>query len=262
MTRGAAWLAVLALVSMGCSGEVDESTDAQPLADTVSLLPPYQSVPLDVVSRIEGRVTWEGSVPRPTSVPLSDSVARVCRASTIRVLPVQVARGGVIESVVWLDGIRSGKALPASRRFEIATDRCRLTPVVQPAIAGGILNVLSLDRLVHRLQFTRAGSEGTIDRVEQFDAGQVVPLETVLRRPGPVIVRSDRFPWMEASILVFDHPYFAITATGGVFAIDSVPPGEYTLVVWHPATGQRDSTITVSGGDTIQVDLVLGANGS
>jgi hypothetical protein len=249
VTRGASWLAVLALISMGCGGDVDESTDGQPLADTVSLPPPYQTVPLDVVSRIEGRVTWEGPVPRPTSVSLSDSVARVCRASTIRVVPVQVVRGGLIESVVWLAGVRSGKSLPASRRFEIATDRCRLTPVVQPAIAGGILNVLSLDRLVHRLQFTRAGSEGTIDRVEQFDAGQV-------------IVRSDRFPWMEASILVFDHPYFAMTASGGAFALDSVPPGEYRLVLWHPATGERDTTITVAGGDTIRVDLVLGANGA
>jgi hypothetical protein len=260
VNRGAALVALVVLAAAGCSGGVDESTNGQPLADTVALLPPYEAVPLDVVGRIEGTVIWDGPTPAATTVRLADSLARVCRASSLRLTSVRVVRGGVMESVVWLDGIRRGKALPASRRFEVATDRCRLTPAVQPAIAGGILNVLSLDRLVHRLQFTRAGTEGTVGRVEQFDEGQVVPLETILRLPGPVSVRSDRFSWMEASIHVFDHPYFAMTEAGGAFMIDSVPPGEHTLVVWHPVTGQRDTTVSVGGGDTVQVRLVIGAN--
>ena len=252
-------LALLVLAATGCGGNPDD-TDGQPLADTVALLPPYETTPLEDFGRIEGTVTWDGPAPRPTVVELADSVARVCRAPSLRLTPVNVARGGVLESIVWLDGVRRGKALPASRRFEIATDRCRLTPPVQPAIAGGILNVLSLDRLVHRLQFSRAGSEGTVDRVEQFNEGQVVPLETVLRMPGPVSVRSDRFSWMEATIHVFDHPYFTMTTAGGAFVIDSVPEGAHSLIVWHPVTGQRDTTVTVSVGDTVRVHLVIGAS--
>src|SRR5690606_30621731 len=120
-----------------------------------ALLPPYETIPLGAVGRIEGTVTWDGPAPPPITVTLADSVARVCRAPSLRLTPVRIVRGGVEESIVWLDDVRRGKALPASRRFEIATDRCRLAPTVQPAIAGGILNVLSLDRLVHRLQFTR-----------------------------------------------------------------------------------------------------------
>jgi hypothetical protein len=226
------------------------------------LLPPYEAVALHAVARIEGTVTWNGPLPSPTSVVLADSVARVCRAPSLRVTPVRIVRGGVMESVVWVDGIRRGKALPASRRFDLATDRCRLTPAVQTAIAGGILNVLSLDRLVHRLQFSRAGTEGTVARVDQFDEGQVVPLESVLRLPGPVTVRSDQFSWLEASILVFDHPYVAMTEAGGVFAIDSIPPGVHSLVLWHPATGQRDTTITLLAGDTVRIHLVIGARGA
>lgn len=260
MSRGAiARFALLILLVAGC-GESPDDGEGQPLADTVALRPPYETVPLEAYGRIEGTITWDGPAPKPITVPLADSIARVCRTRTLRLTPVRIVRGGVVESLVWLDDVRRGKALPASRRFEIATDRCRLTPVVQPAIAGGILNVLSLDRLVHRLQFTRAGREGTVDRVEQFNEGQVVPLETVLRLPGPLSVRSDRFPWMEGTIHVFDHPYFAMTTSGGAFAIDSVPEGAHSLIVWHPVTGQRDTTVTVAAGDTVRVHLVIGAN--
>lgn len=212
---------------------------------------------MDSVGRIEGIVVWSGPRPADTTFTLESEIARACRTLTMRMPTVQVQRGGVTGALVWIDGIRRGKPLPASRRFELITNRCRLSPVIQAAIAGGILNVLSLDRLSHRLQFTRPGTEGTVDRVDQFDRGQVVPLESVLSMPGPVSVKSDRFPWMTAEIHVFDHPYFALTGSGGRFLLDSVPPGEHSLVIWHPATGRRDTAITIGGGDTIQLRLDL-----
>lgn len=257
MTGALRWLAVLALVS--CSGGDDDSPGGVAV-DTVPAAPPYESAALESVGRIEGVVAWSGPRPSDTTITLDAPVARICRTRSLRLTPVRVVRGGVSETMVWLDGIRRGKPLPASRRFELTTDRCRLSPVVQPAIAGGILNVLSLDRLQHRLQFTRSGTEGTLDRVDQFDEGQVVPLESVLRTPGPLSVQSDRFPWMSASIHVFDHPYFALTGSGGAFLLDSVPPGEHTLVVWHPVAGRRDTTVTIIGGDTVRVRLELGSD--
>lgn len=251
---------LLLVAVIGCGDAAEDGAGGLPVADSVPVAPPYESVALDAVGRVEGTVAWQGPVPTSTTVALADSIARVCRTSSLRLTPVRIVRGGVVESLVWLEGIRRGKSLPASRRFELTTDRCRLTPSVQPAIAGGILNVLSLDRLVHRLQFSRAGTGGTLDRVEQFTEGQVVPLESVLELPGPVSVRSDRFDWMDASIHVFDHPYFAVTSSGGSFAIDSVPPGEHRLVVWHPVTGQWDTTVTVAAGDTVKLQIAIGEN--
>jgi hypothetical protein len=249
-------LAILAL--SGCGGEGSSLRDAAAAADAPPPPPPYVTVPLEEVGRIEGTVHWDGPLPRDSVVAVGDSLARTCGGRSIRLTTVSAGGGGVAGSVVWLADARRGKALSASRRFELATDRCRLTPAVQTAIAGGMLNVLSLDRLVHRLQFIRPGTEGTVGRVEQFDAGQVVPLESVLSLPGPVTVRSDRFHWMEAWIHVFDHPYFAMTERGGTFALDSIPPGRYALVVWHPATGQRDTMVVVTAGDTSRVAISIG----
>ena len=135
MRRSAARLAVAALAVTACGGGTDESPGGQPLADPEVLLPPYETAALDAVARIEGTVTWDGPLPSPTSIVLADSVARVCRAPSLRVTPVRIVRGGVMESVVWVDGIRRGKALPASRRFDLATDRCRLTPASRSTTA-------------------------------------------------------------------------------------------------------------------------------
>lgn len=254
--RAAVVLAVLAVASCSRAGE-DSQGDAVG-ADTLPTTPPYVAAPLAEWGRIEGTIAWTGPAPSSTTVALSDSTARICRTRSLHITPARINRGGIAESLVWLEGIRAGKPLPASRRFELAKERCRLSPPVQPAIVGGTLNVVSLDPLEHSLQFVQPGTAGTIARVDQFDAGQVVPLESVLVAPGPVEVVSDRFRWMVAAIHVFDHPYFALTETGGTFAIDSVPTGRHTLVVWHPLTGRRDTTVTVSAGDTIQMRLEIG----
>jgi hypothetical protein len=253
---------VLLLLPQACGGPDSTTGDERRVAISETPLPPYETIPLDSTGRLEGIVAWEGALPSSTTLAIADSLTRTCRTSRLQLTPVRVVRGGVNGAVAWLGDARRGKALPAARRFELATDRCRLTPPVQAAIAGGMLNVLSLDRLEHRLQFTRVGTEGTVGRVEQFDAGQVVPLETVLGLPGPVTVQSDRFPWMEAWIHVFDHPYFATSAGAGAFAMDSIPPGRYELIVWHPATGQRDTTILVSGGDTVRVRVSVSLAGA
>lgn len=250
-------LAAATVYLAGCGGGSD-TAGVNASVVTAPPLPPYNTVPLDAVGRIEGTVGWSGSIPASTSIPLPDSLRRICGAGSLRITPVRVVRGGVSESVVWLADARRGKALSTSRRFELATDRCRLLPQVQAATAGGMLNVLSLDRLVHRLQFSRAGAAGTVEHVEQFDAGQVVPRESVLRLPGPVTVSSNVYPWLKAWIHVFDHPYATVTGSDGTFALDSIPPGEYTLAFWHPSTGQRDTTVTLAGGDTLHLRFDLG----
>jgi hypothetical protein len=255
----ARYLAAAAMLSLAaaCGNEGSTAGDGVPPEISAAPMPPYETVPLDTVGRIEGTIAWEGTVPPDSIANVPPSLVRVCRTDRLRLTPVRVTRGTVSGAVVWLSDARRGKPLPASRRFELATDRCRLMPPVQTAIAGGMLNVLSLDQLEHRLLFARPGTEGSVGRVEQFDAGQVVPLESVLRLPGPVTASSDRYPWMNAWIHVFDHPYFSMSAEQGEFAIDSIPPGRYTLVLWHAATGARDTMITVSGGDTARIRLVL-----
>ena len=71
-------------------------------------------------------------------------------------------------------------------------------------------------------------------------------------RPGVVQVFCDIHSHMSAFILVFAHRYFAVTDRSGGYAIPGVPPGTYTLAVWHEGE-VRDTrlvTIPAAGGIT------------
>ena len=55
---------------------------------------------------------------------------------------------------------------------------------------------------------------------------------------------------MSASILVLDHPYFAIPELDGTFELPNVPAGRYTLVGWHERVGERTAPVRVEAGQT------------
>ena len=40
-------------------------------------------------------------------------------------------------------------------------------------------------------------------------------------------------PWIGGFVHVFDHPYYQVTAEDGRFRIAGIPPGQYTVRVWH-----------------------------
>ncbi len=62
---------------------------------------------------------------------------------------------------------------------------------------------------------------------------------------------------MSAYVVVMDNPYFAVTARDGSFTIDNVPPGSYKLKTWHEKLKSVTQDVTVEGGKTIEVSLVL-----
>jgi plastocyanin len=62
---------------------------------------------------------------------------------------------------------------------------------------------------------------------------------------------------MSASILVLDHPYFAIPDIEGNFVLRGVPTGSYTVAGWHERVGERSHTVRVDPGQTVNVDLTL-----
>ena len=70
-------------------------------------------------------------------------------------------------------------------------------------------------------------------------------------RPGVVQVFCDIHSHMSAYILVFAHRYYALTDPSGRYAITGVPPGVYTLAVWHEGEVRETRSVTIpgSGGD-------------
>jgi len=53
----------------------------------------------------------------------------------------------------------------------------------------------------------------------------------------PIQISCKVHPWMEAHMLVLEHPYAAVTNDKGEFEIPNVPKGKVHVVVWHGKAG-------------------------
>jgi hypothetical protein len=71
-----------------------------------------------------------------------------------------------------------------------------------------------------------------------------------MEEPEVVKVSCDLHGWMEAYIVVTPHSYFAMTKKNGTFEIKDVPPGKYTLKMWHESLGEESRKIQVGEGVT------------
>ena len=61
---------------------------------------------------------------------------------------------------------------------------------------------------------------------------------------------------MEAYVVVHTNPYAAVSDEHGVYTITGVPPGTYTLRVWHERLGESSRSVTVvDGGPPLTIEL-------
>lgn len=194
-----------------------------------------------------------GGAPRDTSITPTHDLS-VCRPFTQSLVPSR--DGGVGNSVVWLVGVATGPRDDAPRRVRVLLDGCRLDPRVQRVVAGGTVMLTSRDAMMTRLQFIDVGRVSASRGTVLFnDAGQVVPTSDAAKVPGLVQIRDDLHPWVRAYLAVTPHPFVAVTAADGAFRFDNVPPGSYTLVVWHERFGIKQQRVRVDAHVETRVEL-------
>ncbi len=70
----------------------------------------------------------------------------------------------------------------------------------------------------------------------------------------PLRVGCDIHPWMHGHVMVFDHPFFAVTGADGSFELKGVPAGDYQLVVWQEKVGY----VTPGAGRGMPVHVAAG----
>jgi len=72
-----------------------------------------------------------------------------------------------------------------------------------------------------------------------------------------VRVFCDIHSHMNAFILVFSHPFFAVTDGDGRYHIDNVPPGGYGVIAWNEGVSSEPRPVTVPDGGVAELDFTL-----
>ena len=223
----------------------------------VIIAPPvgqYSVATVSAPGTVSGTVAFKAGLPAIPPVSTGADSA-LCGADIVEdgALPT----GGAANVVVWLEGVRSGKAPGLERRVELESMHCKLTPRLQAAFMGSAVNILGHDEFRQHLRFTAGGEAAPRATILLGGGEQVIPTELPFKAPGMVAVRDAGHAWTHAWLAVFDHPYYAVTGPGGAFAIDGVPPGKYTLKAWHDRAAIVSQAVDVGANGVVKADLVL-----
>jgi plastocyanin len=152
-------------------------------------------------------------------------------------------------AVVWLASPPpNAKATFTSVPLSIDQQQCVFVPRVIVVPAGGTVEFLNSDRLLHNIH-SYSKSNPPFNRTQP--KGRTIPITF----PKPEIVRigCDLHGWMRAWVVVAEHPFYRVTGPGGEFALGDLPAGKYSLNVWHESLGTMTKQVTVGEADAVVV---------
>lgn len=76
-------------------------------------------------------------------------------------------------------------------------------------------------------------------------------------RPGVVKVFCEIHSHMSATVMVFDHPWFAVPGEDGRFELSAMPAGDRQITAWHERLGDTTLRVRIESGRAATADFVL-----
>lgn len=154
----------------------------------------------------------------------------------------------VDEALVWLEGVGPGAASP--KRVEVLTEDKAFVPRVTVVPVGSTVAFPNHDPFDHNV-FSTSGPK-------VFDLGLFGRNQTrtvTFESTGLARIYCNVHARMAAFVLVQNTPFATRPDRGGRFSFDAVPPGRYTLRVWHERGGERTLPVSVPGAAELVVAL-------
>jgi plastocyanin len=241
---------VTALLLVACSNAPDA-----PPATTAPAVDPT------TVGTVTGKIVVEGEVPPaeiirldgdPKCVALADGAER-------RAESVVMGDGNTLQNVfVYVkDGLPARMYPVPAEPVVLDQQKCRYVPRVLGVQVGQQLTIKNSDPLLHNVR-----AEGAIN--ETFDVGTPVQgvevKRTFVTREVMVPIKCNVHAWMHAYVGVLEHPYFAVSDQGGRFSLPQLPPGTYTVEIWHERFGTQTQQVTVAAQETKDLTFTFKAS--
>jgi plastocyanin len=190
--------------------------------------------------RVDVRLEWPRIEPRPALGELGMSGPRESPDRRRSVVYLEVGLLGAFED-------RELEPAELDQRNEA------FIPYVLAVRAGATVNFPNHDRTYHNVfSFSSA---------KRFDLGRYArghSKSVRFDKAGVVRVFCDIHAHMSAFILVFAHPFFAVTDAEGRYRIPDVPSGSHLLTVWTDGEARETRRVEVPpGAATLEQDFVV-----
>jgi plastocyanin len=201
---------------------------------------------------LRGTLTYTGPVPAPEPLEV-DHDMECCAKKPILPETLLVSEDGkVLDGVVWLEGVEGDKPWPTDEGV-LDQQGCVFIPHVTVLGVGQTMRFLNSDPIIHNIHTWPR--ENPPMSVSQLAKGLGRPIKRTFDTPDEIKVTCDVHKWMGAWIIVRDNPYFALTGPDGKFEIADIPPGTYTMVIWHESLERVEKKIEFAA-DAVHVEDV------
>ena len=201
---------------------------------------------------IKGKVVFAGPLPPPKKVDITID-QYLCGTSKDAEDLLLSPQRELKNAVVWLENPPAKAALPGlPQKIEMDQSKCVFVPHIVIVPAGGTVDFLNSDRLLHNIH-TTPKLNPAINRTQPKD--RTIPF--TFEKPEIVRINCDLHSWMQAWVVVAAHSFYVITGSDGQFSFDDLPPGQYKLQVWHERLGTVPATVTVGDQQTARVTVEM-----
>ncbi len=245
----------------------------------------YEEIPVSNGGTLAGVVTLVGDVPKPKGynlVTLPDAVycGRISTGTGWRLLQPFVIGpdGGFKNVVIYLEEIKEGKPF-AYEPPQIQAIDCTFEPYITIVRDRQDIKVVNMDPVLHDIQGYETSKFGArvlfnvplpmsnnLRKQDLLDgktvknrAGQVLTQPITMGKKRNLFVMQCGFhAYMESWGFAVENPYYALSAKDGSYAIANVPPGTYTVQVWHPMVN-KDYTVTITPNQTTELPIAIDA---
>ena len=228
----------VAAVASACGGGGPESSAPATPAPTVS------PVNAETAGNIAGKITFEGTAPKPGIVRMDSDPNCVQAGAPSTDETVVVGDAGALQNVfVYVkDGLGNLRFPIPSASVVLDQKGCHYVPHVLGVQVGQNVDIVNSDPTLHNVHAVPKANQ-------EFNMGQPLPGIKFTRqfstREVMVPFKCDVHSWMQAYIGVLDHPYFAVTSADGSFSLKGLPPGTYTIEAWHEKLGTQTQSVTI-----------------
>ena len=82
-------------------------------------------------------------------------------------------------------------------------------------------------------------------------------LKVKIDKAEAISIKCDVHGWMSGWLFSAANPYFSVTDDKGSFKLTDVPPGTYTLEIWHETLGKTSKKVTVKAKKEVKVTVEM-----
>lgn len=215
----------------------------------VSSMAQYKGGDVKDAGSISGTVKYKGAAPAPKKLDVSKD-KEVCGKSPKVDQSLVVNNGNLANAVVTITDIKSGKKLDA-KKVVLDQKGCEYQPHVLAFPAGTTVEILNPDGILHNVHsYSKVNSPFNMAQPKFKKT-----LDVKIDKPEAIEVKCDVHGWMQGWLVATESPYVAVSDNSGNFKLADVPPGNYTVEVWHEKLGKNTQKVTVKAKEDAKVSF-------